>query len=737
MLLDQQSINWQFPSDSTSGTIARSVVLPDANAVLRQSLNRRTLGVRLHLRAHNAVREEVLHRRLETRAQRGKGPGGLRYGLARSFGEPPVAVDFDATERTRRSLEALAHRTGFLGAQVQVHVDTIAPRRVALSYQVLTGPLWRIGSVDWQLEGSGIAQQDVAPTSPIVSGRPFDADFLETERIAMAVRLQSMGYADFAEAFISFLADTLEAGGSGKHEVDLTVIIRPQKVTLTGGIIDVPHATARFGEIRIREAEEGLFKPLRPEVLDHLISVETGMRYNQRVLEESYRRLMRLPALARVEMPTATRVDREGTHWLDLDISLWQRERFGFETEIDFTRTDARYGPLARVTWTDRNVSGRGDIFQLAGSGGIASTQPFSYTEASLVPNSGEWSLEAHYSILGIPPIGLNRMRPSNAARSEFILGFRRESRPDYIRKTFAYKHSFSFIENPARSSMIQLDLLEVSYSALDATEAFEAWLRAQNNDFLTSRFRDYAAALTRIQWRTAWRPDARFTGGHRISVEWAGQTLRLLSPSLGLDTDPEGHYLFGAVPFAQFVRWEDEVRWGTRPDGRGRQGHWAVRLFAGLGLAGENFGTLPYDRSFYGGGVNGLRGWATRGLGPGATGYEAPTEVIKGLGDLRLELNAEFRQPITSVLQLAWFTDAGNVWLTGNAPDEATWSRGGRWESLAWNTGLGLRLDFDFFLLRLDAGLRLHDPGLRSGDRWVGQHPARGAVHLGIGHPF
>jgi outer membrane protein assembly factor BamA len=159
--------------------------------------------------------------------------------------------------------------------------------------------------------------------------------------------------------------------------------------------------------------------------------------------------------------------------------------------------------------------------------------------------------------------------------------------------------------------------------------------------------------------------------------------------------------------------------------------------LFVGLGLAGENFGTLPYDRSFYGGGVNGLRGWATRGLGPGATGYAAPTEVIKGLGDLRLELNAEFRQPITSVLQLAWFTDAGNVWLTGNAPDEATWSRGGRWESLAWNTGMGLRLDFDFFLLRLDAGLRLHDPGLSSGERWVGQHPARGAVHLGIGHPF
>ena len=737
MLLERQQVIWELPVDSAESSSAARIALPDPTTVLRQTVNRRTLGVRLHLRAYHMVDPEVLARRTAARLERGKDPEGFRYRLVHAFGEPPVAVDQEATERSRQSLEALARRAGFLNATVEARCDTVGERRVGLVYTVKTGPLWRIGPVNWQLEGSGILAQEVAPVSAIRTGIPFDADVLEAERTAMATRLQSRGYADFAEAFITFLADTLDPVESARHEVALEVQIRPQKVTLTGGIQDVPHATARFGEIRIREVETQTIKPLRQEVIDYLISVEPGMRYNKRVLEESYRRLMRLPALARVEMPTATRVDREGTHWLDLDITLWQRDRFGFETEVDFTRTDARYGPLARVTWTDRNVSGRGDLFQLAATGGIASTQPFSYTEASLVPNSGEWSLEAHYSILGIPPLPLAWLRPSNAARSEFLLGFRRESRPDYVRKTFAYKHGFSFIENPDRNSIIQLDLLEVSYSALEATDAFQAWLRAQENDFLTSRFRDYAAGLTRIQWRTAWRPQARFTGGHRISVEWAGQTLRRLSPLLGLDADSEGHFLLGAVPFAQFVRWEDELRWGTRQDAQGRKGYWAARLFLGLGLAGENLGALPYDRSFYGGGVNGLRGWTTRGLGPGATGYAATSEVIKGLGDLRVELNAEYRQPVTSILQLAWFTDAGNIWLTRDAPDAATWGRGGRWATVAWNTGMGLRLDFDFFLLRLDAGLRLHDPGLAAGERWLGQHPIRGAFHLGIGHPF
>jgi outer membrane protein assembly factor BamA len=192
---------------------------------------------------------------------------------------------------------------------------------------------------------------------------------------------------------------------------------------------------------------------------------------------------------------------------------------------------------------------------------------------------------------------------------------------------------------------------------------------------------------------------------------------------------------LIAGVPFAQFFRVENELRWAHSIS---ETGTFAMRLFTGAGLPGANLGTLPYDRSFYGGGVNGLRGWATRDLGPGTTGGgEAQDGVIKGLGDVRLEANAEYRQEVTDLWGIAVFAEAGNVWLTGDAAPQATWHGSGQWASIAADMGVGVRLDFGFFLLRVDGGLRAYDPGKSEGSRWIGQGPLAGAVHLGIGHPF
>ena len=113
---------------------------------------------------------------------------------------------------------------------------------------------------------------------------------------------------------------------------------------------------------------------------------------------------------------------------------------------------------------------------------------------------------------------------------------------------------------------------------------------------------------------------------------------------------------------------------------------------------------------------------------------------VIRGLGDWRGELNLEYREHLTESLILALFLDGGNVWMRpardGEQAPEATWA-GGKWQSVAFNTGLGLRWDFGFFLLRLDGGLRLHDPTQHDGQRWIGQTKPQGAFHIGIGHPF
>ncbi len=725
-VLVENQVEWNLPDSGFSGAV------PETTPYIRQKADRRTFGIRLHARAHALVDPERLDRALQRRSERGKPPGGLRYAVAVGFGEPPAVVDVEATDRTRMSLEAVARETGFLGASVSVRPDTVRGRGIRMHYRIECGPLWTVRSVRFSTEGTGISADLVKAGCGIVPGDPFDVRNLEAERARIASAVQAAGFAGFDEAYVKVVADTLQRSGAVERGVDVELVILPRALASGPEASPIPHRRARFGAIRIVQDAAFGRKPLRPELLAHCIAAESGMRYNRQVLEQSYRRLMALPAVARVEIPTVQAAGHPDGELLDVEVRIAPRPRLGWAAEIDFTRTDARYGPLARMTWTDRNASGRGDVLEMAFSGGILSTRPFSYTEASLVPNSGEWSAEFRYSIPGVPPFALDRFRPSSAPRTEAAAAFRRESRPDYLRKTLAARHGFSWVENPERNSTVQIDVLEATFTDIAPTSAFEAWLAGEDNAFLTSRFQDYAALLSRITWGTGW---AKGRGSNRISVEWAGQALRALGPALGLPRDDADRMRVAGVPFAQYFRVENEARWAPASSGTGS---FAMRVFSGVGLPGANLGTLPYDRSFYGGGVNGLRGWATRDLGPGSTGGgEAQDGVIKGLGDLRIEANAEFRQSVTDLWGLAIFAEAGNVWLTGDAPAKSTWNGAGRWASIAADFGVGVRLDFGFFLLRIDGGLRAHDPGKPEGSRWIGQGPLAGAVHLGIGQPF
>jgi len=110
---------------------------------------------------------------------------------------------------------------------------------------------------------------------------------------------------------------------------------------------------------------------------------------------------------------------------------------------------------------------------------------------------------------------------------------------------------------------------------------------------------------------------------------------------------------------------------------------------------------------------------------------------VVEGLGDLQAMLSMEWRSHWVSPWDLALFVDAGNVWLHGaDAPAVTKWGDTG-WGSVAVGSGMGVRYDFEVVVLRMDAGLRVHDPVQAEGQRWLGQGPWRGALHLGVGMPF
>jgi outer membrane protein assembly factor BamA len=176
-----------------------------------------------------------------------------------------------------------------------------------------------------------------------------------------------------------------------------------------------------------------------------------------------------------------------------------------------------------------------------------------------------------------------------------------------------------------------------------------------------------------------------------------------------------------------------------------------ATRLIAGLGVPYGNSATMPYVKQFFIGGTNSVRAFSPRGLGPGS--YKTPDSLasktfIDQAGDIKLEVSTEYRFPIASILKGALFVDAGNIWLLREDPDRPGGTFSGKTflNDLAVGTGVGLRLDLSFFILRFDLAFPLRVPSLPVNDRWVLQKINFGdplwrknnlVFNIAIGYPY
>jgi outer membrane protein assembly factor BamA len=166
-------------------------------------------------------------------------------------------------------------------------------------------------------------------------------------------------------------------------------------------------------------------------------------------------------------------------------------------------------------------------------------------------------------------------------------------------------------------------------------------------------------------------------------------------------------------------------------------------RFYFGAGKAYGNSLSMPFEKMFYSGGANSLRGWQVRSVGPGSVSADSVDVFPNQVADLRIELNAEYRFPLFWKFEGALFADAGNVWSLSSLDNRegARFSFNRFYKEFAMNTGLGLRLNFDYFILRLDSGFKIHNPGLPSGqriitpDQWFNKNNF--SLHFGINYPF
>ena len=320
--------------------------------------------------------------------------------------------------------------------------------------------------------------------------------------------------------------------------------------------------------------------------------------------------------------------------------------------------------------------------------------------------------------------------------RTKVELSFNYQDRPYYRRdlSRATWTYSWRSVNGRYNYQIRPIDLNWINVGYLD-----ENFFNSLRNEYLRQSYQ--TQAIVGLSASYVYNNQNKNINGNatlmRINFESAGNLLNLFERAFSHKVEG-GYYNILGVRYSQYVRSDISI---SRKIVLGEKTALAGRIFAGCGVPYGNSSALPFDRLFYVGGSNSMRGWVARTLGPGNAVVEDTPYPVQ-MGDMRLEANLEFRFPIWGMFHGATFLDLGNVWYLGmdktQVPAESIFHFNRFYKQLGFNTGFGLRLDIKFVILRLDWGIQLHNPNNPAGERWIHNFRWKNtALNFGVGYPF
>lgn len=703
----------------------------------------------------------------------------LWHSLMRTLGTPPVILDSTLTRRSAENIEAYVASRGFFAAEEEYSFRLNPNSRTAqVTYTTIQGEPYRIRDVRYNIEDSYIAkllQNDTL--SMIHRGAILDINALGEERERITALLRNQGYYDFSENNISFKVDTT----LGNYGASVEMILRKQLLgyNATGEPIAENNPLYRIGNIRVLpdyNAAEAATNPnylrsldtlsyegmdiiykgerpnIRPSVLRRLVRLQSGSIYNDKRVTTTYDNLMGVDYIhsaniiftpeGRDKMRKVTFV---GDHWsdtaetqeglLDCEIRLAPALRQSYKIELETSTTSTFYGVATTLGYQNRNLFRGAELVDMSFTFGY---ELLKVDDPSLNRNSTELggmvgvTFPQFLSPIDLDPTGSVH---NPQTRLEFSINGQNRRYYDRVLSNISFGYSWSngkkshFSVRPFDVSLVKMNY--VSQSFLDRLQ--NPYLRdsytTQMMAGVSGTFSFGAQNINGLQDYV----------NLRAGFSTSGNVISGAKKLLGADKH-DGHYTVFGIPYAQYLR--GDVTWAQSVS-LGESSSVVYRLYGGLIFPYGNSRneSLPADRLFYAGGVNSMRGWTVRTLGPGCSA-EVRSGYPSQFGNLRLEANVELRFPLGGIFDGAAFIDAGNVWYTPNIkgiPEGAEFKFGKMMTDMALNTGVGLRLNLSVLVLRLDWGIQLHNPNKPVGERWVIAHPNihNTALNFGIGYPF
>jgi len=651
--------------------------------------------------------------------------------LLKNIGEPPVVYDSVMAAQSVGDLLQVMRNSGYLDGKVELWTKTKG-KKLRADYRLFPGKIYRLGQINYQIAGldtnDSLALSDRRQWG-LQTDQQFVVDDLDKERKRITQWLNDRGYYRFHKEFIRYEADTIGSPG----RVNLKLLLAADK-TAEGA--DTLHTRYKVRNVSYRSGTKtDTIIHLRNKVLKESTYIRENSYYSGTALQDTYNHFGRLGAVKYTNIEFTEVAD---TSLLDCNIRLQTNKPSTLSFQPEGTNTAGDLGAAATLTYQNRNLFRGAESLALELRGAYEAIKGLEgYSNQDFI----EYSFEARLKFPRfIMPFLSYDFRRSINATSEVSLMYDLQDRPEFHRRVLSGAWRYRWTPSN-RYFQFQIDLLDLNY-------VFMPWISStfrklyledvsSRNAILSYNYQDLFITKTGFG----------FTYNNGVTAvktnfETSGNLLDVVSGAFRARKNEQGQNLVFKIAYAQYVKGDIEFTRNVRLDYANE-----LVLHVGLGIAYPygNSSLLPFEKRYFSGGANSVRGWSVRGLGPGKfKGHDGRIDFINQTGDMKLDLNVEYRTHLFWKLDGALFADAGNIWTLRSYEYQS----GGQFtlrdfpSQLAASYGMGFRFNFDYFIVRFDLAMKAVNPAYEEEDdeHFPIIHPRLSrdfAFHFAVGLPF
>lgn len=679
----------------------------------------------------------------------------------RKIGDAPVIYSESLAQRSEDEITKAIRNMGYMSATVQTKTK-IKKKKLKLSFEATLGRPYIIRSVNKEIEDSKIAAylQEDSTSTLLQKGMIFDVNTLDAERQRITNHLLQNGYYKFNKDYITYIADTIR----NTYLIDLTLQVLPYRAYI--GDAPKEHNQYTINKVRFLADYDVMRSSslsniyvndsvyyngipiyynnslyLRPKILVNNLRIQSGDLYNERDIQRTYSNFGRLSALKYTNIRFIETQIGDSTK-LDAYVLLTKSKHQSISFEVEGTNSAGDLGAAAAVSYQHRNLFRGSERLTLKFRGAYEAISGL--TQDYKNDNYTEYGVETSINFPRfLFPFLSSDFRRGIRATTEFGMQYNYQIRPEFSRVVASASWSYHWIER--QRVQHRIDLIDINYLYMPSISNSFQQLYEQNyilqynykNRLIvrmgyTYNYNSVGANLTN-------NTTASNSYSIRTGIESAGNLLYGFSKLTGLSKSDKGEYSILNIPFAQYIKADFDFAKNIVVDERNSL---AYHIGMGIAIPYGNADVIPFEKRYFSGGANSVRGWSVRSLGPGA--FSGDSNFLNQSGDIKLDASIELRSELFWKLQGALFVDAGNIWTLNHYAEEQP---GGNfkfkrfYKQIAFAYGLGLRLDLDFFVIRIDGGMKAVNPEYSSGkQRYPIIRPKFGrdfTLHFAVGYPF